>query len=359
MRNNANPNQVSLFNLAQNSGTRRRLHHAYDDIISIENLLVSWKEFLRGKRKRKEVVKFSLHFIDNIIQLHQELITKTYKHGSYFAFKISDPKPRDIYKARLRDRIVHHAVYRILYPYFDKKFIFDSYSCRKNKGTHRAMDRFRQFGEKVSCNNTRTVWVLKCDIKKFFASINHETLKNILNKNIGDTNTLLLLDKIIDSFNTNGNLSIGIPLGNLTSQLLINIYMNEFDQFVKHKLKIRYYIRYADDFLILSENKKYLQELIPKISVFLQNMLKLELHPKKVSIKTLASGVDFLGWIHFPYHRIPRTSTKRRMFKNLKKNHSTETLISYLGLLSHGNTFKLSGKIKRQSVIDGHSRVCQ
>jgi len=345
MGNNTNPDQISIFDFTQNRGTFKRkrlcLAHVFDDIVSIENLLVSWQEFLRGKRKRKDVAKFSLYFMDHIIQLHQELFNKTYKHGSYFAFKISDPKPRDIHKASIRDRIVHHAVYRILYPYFDKKFIFDSYSCRKKKGVHRAINRFREFGRKVSHNNTKTTWVLKGDIKKFFASIDHNVLEGILEEYIMDSDVVLLLNKIIDSFNP------GLPLGNLTSQLLVNIYMNEFDQFVKHKLKVEYYIRYADDFVILHEYKLYLQQIIPKLSEFLESKLKLSLHPKKVFIKTLASGVDFLGWINFSHYRIPRTSTKRRMLKKLQKNNSEETLNSYLGLLSHGNTYKLTQKINR------------
>lgn len=179
---------------------------------------------------------------------------------------------------------------------------------------------------------------MKCDIKKFFANIDHEILKNILAKYIGNEAILWLLSQIIDSFNP------GLPLGNLTSQLLVNIYMNEFDQFVKRKLKIKYYIRYADDFVIFSQNKTYLQNLIPNISGFLEKELKLSLHPNKILITTLASGIDFLGWVNFPTHRILRTSTKKRMLIRLKRNKTKETKASYLGLLSHGNTYKL-GKI--------------
>ncbi|OGU52710.1 MAG: hypothetical protein A2006_13505 [Ignavibacteria bacterium GWC2_35_8] len=136
-----------------------------------------------------------------------------------------------------------------------------------------------------------------------------------------------------------------MPLGNLTSQLLVNIYMNEFDHFLKRELKITHCVRYADDFVIVHENKNYLENLLPEISKFLETRLKLSLHPDKVFIKTLASGVDFLGWIHFPHHRILRTSTKRRMFKNLDQNRTRESLISYQGLLSHGNTYNLSKKL--------------
>lgn len=145
--------------------------HIYHNIISIENLLAAWREFLHGKRSRKDVAQFSVHLTDNILSLHRELADKTYHHGPYKAFRINDPKPRDIHKASVRDRLLHHAIYRILYPYFDTKFIFDSYSCRRGKGTHRALDRFRDYARKVSKNHTQTVWVLKCDIKKFFANI--------------------------------------------------------------------------------------------------------------------------------------------------------------------------------------------
>ncbi|MBI3306150.1 RNA-directed DNA polymerase [Candidatus Nomurabacteria bacterium] len=137
----------------------------------------------------------------------------------------------------------------------------------------------------------------------------------------------------------------GLPLGNLTSQLLVNVYMNEFDQFMKRELKVKYYIRYADDFVVLSEDKEYLQNILNKMKKFLENELKLYLHPDKVFIKTIASGIDFLGWVHFPKHRVLRTSTKNKMFGNLKGNQKRETVQSYLGLISHGNTHKLKEKI--------------
>lgn len=310
--------------------------------------MLSWQEFLNGKRKRKDVAKFSIHFMDNILALYYELREKTYKHGSYHAFKINDPKPRDIHKASVRDRIVHHAIYKSLYPYFEKKFIFDSYSCRDDKGTHRAINRFREFGWRTSLNHNKTVWVLQCDIKKFFASIDHKILKTILIKHIIDKDILWLLSQIIDSFRSKEEEDVSLPLGNVTSQLLINVYMNEFDQYIKRELKIKYYIRYADDFLILSTDKTYLESLIPKISLYLQSNLKLSLHKNKIRIKTFSSGIDFLGWVHFPHHRILRTSTKKRMFKRLKVNHSQESLASYLGLLSHGNTHELVKQIKEE-----------
>jgi len=324
-------------------GGRRRSVFHYENIISPENLLEAWKEFLRGKRKKKDVQEFQLNLMDNILELHRDLKNFKYNHGGYKAFKINDPKPRNIHKASVRDRLLHRAIYRVLYPFFDRTFISDSFFCRDGKGTHKALKRFRLFGYKVSKNNTKTCWILKCDIKKFFENINHDILLEILNRYILDKHIIWLLEKIIRSFSSKSD--TGLPLGNLTSQLLVNIYMNEFDQFVKHKLKIKYYIRYADDFVVMSEDRDWLEKQTEPIKEFLQDRLKIELHPDKVFIKTLASGLDFLGWVHFSDHRVLRTTTKRRMFKRLQGSQTTETLNSYLGLLKHGNTELLKKRI--------------
>ncbi|MFH1326038.1 MAG: reverse transcriptase/maturase family protein [Candidatus Falkowbacteria bacterium] len=335
-----------------------KFNNSYQDIISVENLLEAWKEFLQGKRNRKDVQEFELHLMDNIFQLHQDLKSLAYKHGSYQAFKINDPKPRDIHKATVKDRLLHHAIYRILYPFFDKTFIYDSYSCRENKGTHRAINKFRSYFYKVSKNNTRTCWVLKCDIKKFFANIDHAVLIKILQEYIPNENIIKLLTEIIGSFFSGKN-DVGLPLGNLTSQLFVNIYMNKFDQFIKHKLKAKYYIRYADDFVVLSDNKEWLEKQIVFIKIFLQNKLKLEMHPDKVFIETFASGVDFLGIVNFSNHKILRTKTKKRMFKKMKdnktkldqklisKDYFNQLFQSYLGILKHCN----GCKIKQQLLI--------
>lgn len=319
--------------------------NTYQNIISLENLLLAWKEFVTGKRSRKDVQEFERDLMSNIILLHNDLSSHTYSHSSYQAFNISDPKPRNIHKATVRDRLLHHGVYRALYPYFDKRFIHDSYSCRGGKGTHKAMERFQRFFWKESENNTRTVWVLKCDVRKFFASIDHSTLINILFRHIEDTETVALLTNVIYSFHSTKE-GLGLPLGNLTSQLLVNIYMNEFDQYMKHVLKVKYYIRYADDFVILSHDKQYLEGVLPQISEFLFSSLKLTLHPDKVFIKTYSSGVDFLGWVHFPDHRVLRTATKRRMMRNVMANKEKKGVVeSYVGMLKYGNTRKLVREI--------------
>ncbi len=328
----------------------------------MENLLAAWREFLRGKRKKRDVQEFQYKLMDNILALHRELKEGTYKHGGYQHFRISDPKPRDIHKATVRDRLLHHALYRKLYPFFDRTWIADSYSCRKGKGTHKAMDRFREFAFKVSRNHTRTAWVLKCDIRKFFASIDHCTLNDIVSRYISDKRTIALITEVVGSFRSApiaynspwreiSNHVVpreevrGLPLGNLTSQLLVNVYMNEFDQFVKHVLKVKYYARYADDFVFLSRDKQELITIERYIAPFLREHLKLDLHPDKVFIKTLASGVDFLGWVHFSDHRTLRTATKRRMFRNLAGDENDARAESYRGLLRQGNAKRLLAQV--------------
>ncbi len=331
---------------------RIQLKNTYEDIICLENLLDAWKEFTVGKRLRKDVQVFELNLMANIISLHRDLVTRQYIHSPYAAFNISDPKPRNIHKAAVRDRLLHHAIYRVLYSFFNSKFIPDSYSCRIGKGTHKAMDRFQKYGYKVSKNHARTVWVLKCDIRKFFASIDHSILLAILDRSIPDKDIIWLLSRVIGSFRSTGE-GVGLPLGNLTSQLLVNIYMNEFDQFAKHSLKAKWYVRYADDFVILSENRDWLQEILERIGQFLRDRLKLELHPTKVSIETFASGVDFLGWVHFPDHRVMRTATKWRMMRRAQEQPNDESIQSYIGLLSHGNAVKATNEFLAVSGVQG------
>ena len=266
---------------------KKKLIISYQDIISSENLLLAWQEFSVGKRGKKDVIEFELNLADNILHLHRELANNTYCHGGYHDFFIADPKLRHIHKARVRDRLVHHAIYRQLYPFFDKTFTSYSYSCRLNKGTHRAINAFNNMAGQVSCNHTKTGWVLQCDIKKFFDSIDHKILLTILREYIFDDRILSLVDNIISSYESSSG--CGLPLGNLTSQLLVNIYMNRFDQFVKHEIKAKYYIRYADDFVFLSNDKDWLILILPLIDRFLVEELHLKLHPLKTHINTFAS----------------------------------------------------------------------
>ena len=313
----------------------------FNRIISLENLFLAWQEFKKGKSNKINVQQFGYNLENNLVCLHEELETKSYKHSNYTAFSVCDPKLRRIHKAIVKDRILHHAIFRVLYPIFDKSFIFDSYSCRTGKGSHRAIRRLEDFLHKSSKNNCKNIFALKCDIKKFFDSIDQEILLELIKKKIKDENSVWLIEKIIRSF------LVGIPLGNVTSQLFANVYLNELDQFVKHKLKVKHYLRYCDDFIILNEDVEYLKKLIVKIKDFLNKKLKLTLHPNKIIIRKYKQGIDFLGYIVLPHHRVLRTKTKRRILRKmtnkcrlLQEELITEeffgqSLQSYLGILKH------------------------
>lgn len=316
----------------------------FDEVASVENLCEAWQEFIRGKRKKKDVQEFILRLGDHIADLHQDLMRDNYVHGEYLHFQINDPKPRNIHKATVRDRLLHHAIHRKFYPFFARLFVSDSFSCQADKGLHLALNRFDSLARKVSKNNSQACWILKCDIRKFFASIDHGILIDILGDRITNPRLLSLLEGVIRSFEAGAGR--GIPLGNLTSQLFANIYMNEFDQFVKHNLRMKYYARYADDFVFLSPNRSELLKCLPEIAAFLAGFLALSLHPNKVFIQTLASGVDFLGWIHFPNCRVPRTKTRIRMKRRISQNPNQQSLQSYLGLLSHGDAYRLAKNLE-------------
>ncbi|MBY0538220.1 reverse transcriptase/maturase family protein [Patescibacteria group bacterium] len=327
---------------------------SFDSITTMENILIAWRAFKRGKTKKLDVQEFERNLIVNLLSLHTDLQNGTYRHGGYQAFKINDPKPRDIHKALVRDRVVHHLLYLSLAPFFFQIFVTDSYSCQLGKGTHKALNRFREFSNIVAKNNTKPCFVLKCDIRKFFASIDHEILQSILEMRLNDKRLLALIRVVVESFNS-GVEGKGLPLGNLTSQLLVNIYMHEFDMYIKQTLKIPYYIRYADDFVIFSADKDELLKTLSYMIVFLGDTLRLTMHPDKVAISILASGVDFLGWVHFPNQRVLRTVTKKRLFRKLASSNFDQTVVqSYFGLLQHGDTYKLLMEI-RDSLQDNHN----
>ncbi|MEK7461637.1 MAG: reverse transcriptase/maturase family protein [Patescibacteria group bacterium] len=317
----------------------------FDHIISVENLFSAWREFKKNKKKKPDVIAFSLNLENNIFELRDELTTGDWICDGYKKFSINDPKPRCIHKATVKNRLLYQAVYRILYPLFDKIFIFDSYSSRNGKGTHAGIRRLNIFLQKLSANYTKPVYALKCDVRKFFGSIDHKILLVLLKQKIDCPETLELLEKIINSFHkTPGK---GLPLGNVTSQIFANIYMNLFDQHVKKQLGIKYYIRYCDDFVILSLCPRSLIELLPLLQEFLMINLKLILHPDKVIIRKLHQGIDFLGAVLLPHRIVSRTRTVRRIVKKsakllqklqankITKDRLNQSISSYLGHLSH------------------------
>ena len=342
----------------------------FEEIISLENLFLAWREFCRGKRNKSDVCEFEFNLEDNLFQLYYELKNKTYRHSDYTSFFVCDPKLRKIHKAVVCDRVLHHAVFRILYSIFDKSFIFDSYSCRIGKGTHRAVAKLGKFCRKLSRNNTRNIFVLKCDVRKFFDSIDQEILLELIEEKVSDENALWLIREIIRSFGNKdsikssldsrfrGNDKRGLPLGNVTSQLFANIYLDKLDQFVKHKMKEKYYLRYCDDFLVLGEKEEYLEKLILLITSFLKNRLNLDLHPDKIVIRKFRQGIDFLGYVVLPRHTVLRTKTKRRIIRKIKEKNFLlledlipeekfcQSLRSYLGILKHCRGHKIKIAIR-------------
>lgn len=275
--------------------------------MTFERLLEAWGDFIQEKRSREDVNEFALHLSDNLFDILIELGNETYTHGSYQEYIICDPKKRTIHKASVKDRVIHRLIYNALYGYFDTRYIHDSYSCRIGKGTHKAQARFRNFVNVVSKNYTKPCYILKFDIKKCFQSIDTKTPKAILTEHLEDIRVRNLVFIIIDSF------SGGLPLGNLTSQLFINVYLHELDLYVKQSLKTPYYLRYADDMVIVSHNKEDLEEVYLHLQLFLKQNLFLTSHKKVIS--SIYAGVDILGSVFFPQYERLRRSTERRKKK--------------------------------------------
>ena len=238
----------------------------FEYIVSLENLFDAWEAFCRGKRSKPDVMAFERHLEDNIFSLQQGLWEETYSHDPYTPFTIFDPKQRSIHKATVRDRVVHQAVVNGIEPLFEKQFICDSYSCRIGKGAHAAVVRLGTFLRQGSLNDTKTIYGLKCDVRKFFASVDQEILLFLLKRKIKDERIVHLLEHIIGSFSTLPGK--GIPLGNLTSQLFANVYLHELDHYVKHDLRVHHYLRYCDDFVILTPLRSEAVDLAKKIDVF-------------------------------------------------------------------------------------------
>lgn len=298
---------------------------SFAQIVALPNLLAAWLEFKQGKAGRLDVLAFEQQLEDNLVTLQQELGSGSYRHGPYERFVVYDPKRREISKATVRDRLVHHALVRALEPAFERQFIFDSWACRCGKGTHAAVARFQKLAWRVSRNNTRTVWVLKLDVRRFFASIDHAVVRQVLWRTISDERTRGLVNQILESFVP------GLPLGNVTSQLFGNVLLNEVDHWIKDGLHVPYYLRYCDDLIFWHADRQFLVALLPVVRSYLAGVLKLELHPRKVLLRRYHAGLDVLGYVCFPHYRLLRPTTVRRVLAR----YDARTAPSYDGLLSH------------------------
>jgi len=337
-----------------------------------------------------------------LIRLEAELQTRAWRPSPSTAFVVTKPKIREIFAAPFRDRVVHHLLYSYLVPIWEPKFIHDSYACRIGKGTHRAsVERLPQFLRKVTANGRRNAYCFQGDIQSFFTSISHDVLYALIERNIRHPDVLWLARTIVfhDAARDHvkhGQLSLfdkvppgkslfhaprgkGLPIGNITSQFFANVYLNELDQFVKHRLKAKYYLRYVDDFLLLHQSKEQLNEWRAQIGRFLKERLELALHPRKQRIFPVRQGIDFLGYVVWP----DRIVSRRRVVHALKNklwhfnrrirrtdmehpttlwtpqlqeefSHMFAAVNSYYGLFIHADTFRL-----RKHIYEKHFGVLQ
>ncbi|MBU2589552.1 MAG: helix-turn-helix domain-containing protein [Nanoarchaeota archaeon] len=290
----------------------------YNELCSYENLETAFNRARKGKTLKEYVINFEKKLKKNLLQLRTELVMHTYQPKPLEIFILRDPKTRKISKSEFRDRVVHHAICNIIESVFDKRFIYDSFANRIGKGTLNAIKRFDTFKRKVSKNNTIKCYVLKADIKSYFDTVNQGILIKILSKQIHDDRIMWLIKIILDNHQGKEK-NKGMPLGNLTSQFFANVYLNELDQFVKHKLKVKYYIRYVDDFVILHQSKVKLEEYKEKINQFLKEQLNIKLHPEKSQIIKLEKGIGFLGFRIFYHHKLIVKKNMRKFEKKMQR----------------------------------------
>ncbi len=341
----------------------------YKKLCTKENLMSAFKKARKGKSKKNYVINFESNLDKNISILKEQLENKTYYPSKLKKFIIRDPKTRTIHSSIFRDRIVHHAIINIIQPIYEKRFIYDSFASRKDKGTHIAVKRFEYFINKVSSNgmkiknpytnNSIRGYVLKADVKHYFNTIDHKILINILRKKIKDEDLIGLIRIVLYNFESKIK-GKGLPLGNYTSQFFANVYLNNLDYFVKHRLRAKYYIRYVDDFVILHKDKRVLLNFKDKIEKYLKN-LRLELHKDKSEIYALRNGITFLGYRVFYHYKLLR-KRNIRYFKNklskklelyrsgeIDKDHLESFLQGWNGYSNFANTHNFNKRI--ESVI--------
>lgn len=309
---------------------------------------------------KKDVLRFATRLEDNLFTLHESLRVGIYCHDSYENFFVHDPKRRFISKATVKDRVVHQAVVQVIEPLFEKQFIFDSYASRCGKGTHAAVERLEQFLRRATNNYRHKVYVLKCDVRKFFDSVSHARLTSLIGKKINDQRLQGLISQIITSYAVDTQKTRGLPLGNVTSQLFANVYLDGLDHFIKEHLRTPWYLRFCDDFILVHSEHRILENSLSCIKAFLMRECALTLHSQKVSIRKVSCGVDFLGWVLRPYYRIPRTTTRRRLMHHvsvtvgeyvegvLSNDALRASLQSYRGILKHGETYRLETELQNE-----------
>lgn len=335
------------------SGSQMKTYkNLYPEICSFANIHRAYLKARQGKRYKNDVLKFSAQLEDNLIGIHNHLLWKSYRPSPYRYFTIHEPKERLIAALPFVDRVAQHALCNIIEPIHDRSMISDSYACRIGKGVQAGVNRTTQFLRDTH-NRWGKVYCLKADVRKFFPSIDHATLKRIVRRRISCPDTLSLIDVIIDSPGDN----TGLPIGSLTSQIWANVYLDQLDHFIKERLRVQYYVRYMDDFIILCDDKDALRRILQDVTGYIENQLHLKLN-KKTQIFPLATrNIDFLGYRMWPTHRLLRKNnvkqTRRKFTKfsrlygqremNLSDIHPS--IMSWLGHANHANTYHLRSKM--------------
>ena len=367
--------QLSLFDIPQKENSK----------IELEEVFEAYYNCRSNKRNTANAIAFEVDYEHNLVQLCKELNNGTYKIGRSIAFIVDKPVKREIFAADFRDRVVHHLIIGKLNHLFEKQFIHDSYSCRVGKGTHFGIQRVDKFIRQCSVNYTKDCYILKLDLQGFFMSINknilHTKLEQFIKEKYQQTDKELIIKlckQVIFNDPTNncivkGNKNdwkdlpqtkslfhsqpnCGLPIGNLTSQVFANFYMDSFDHHIKHNLKIKYYGRYVDDFVIVHEDKEYLKNLIPLLSNFLLSTLQLSLHPNKIYLQHYSKGVKFLGTVILSnriyianrtkgnfYNAIEKQNQIAREHKPTKEEQKAfqSSMNSYFGIMKHYKTYTL------------------
>ena len=338
----------------------------YEKIYDFENLYKAHKRARLGKRTQKEVIDFELNLPENLTRLSDSLKNQTYEISGYYSFEVFDPKQREIHALHYIDRVVQHSICdEVLAPVLDKKIIYDSAACRVGKGTHFALDRVSLFLRDFYKHHGTDGYFLKCDVRKFFDNIDHEILKNKLGRIFKEPELISLFEKIIDSYEAAPG--VGLPLGNQTSQWFANYYLDELDRLVKEKLRIKYYSRYMDDFLLIHDDKNYLRDCLFQMAKCLNENLRMNFN-SRTQIFPISNGVNYLGWhiylsgsgkvIRRLQHRTKyRFTRKLKLMQKLYKREKIslkkimQIISSHYSHLLHGHTYKLREKALNNFVL--------
>jgi retron-type reverse transcriptase len=336
----------------------------FERVTAFSNLLRAARQAGRGKRFRPNVAAFGLNLEAELHQLQEELISRRYRPGPYRTFLVHDKKPRFISAAPFRDRVVHHALCQVIEPIFERRFLYDSYACRKGKGTHAAVDRASSYARRFR-------YVLKCDVEKYFPSIDHAILLELIAKQIWDEGACWLIRTILEGSNPQPDAQHyfpgddlfapferrrGIPIGNQTSQFFANVYLDKLDHDVKERFRVPGYVRYVDDVLVFDHDKRRLHEVRSAIDAFL-GQLRLRLHPRKCFVTTTHAGFTFLGYRIFPTHRRLDADNVRRFTRRLRLYRQEvadgrmsdlqrkDRIRSWIAHAAHANTARLRAKV--------------